>query len=96
MKCDSCGVKTGVNFGNGNAVLCKNCSTTDEGKKKMATNSKSVELGGIVQSGLLEASGDTGADYQTGILIAKAVSAIGWVTCFIAFIIILMRSILME
>jgi hypothetical protein len=85
MKCDSCGAKTRINYGNANAVLCSNCTDIDEGKNMIATNSTSAEGRGKTQSDSLLA-----ADYQTGILIAKAVSGIGWVTCFIALIIILM------
>ena len=47
MKCDSCGIETVINYGNSSAVLCGDCSASDEGKKMMAENSKSARSGSV-------------------------------------------------
>jgi hypothetical protein len=84
MNCDSCGQDTGINYGNGTAVLCSNCSSGSSGVQLMAKRPEPEPS----QSPGLKFASYKGADYQTSIVVARIVSAIGWVTCAVAVLIL--------
>ncbi len=77
MKCSHCGTDTKVNWGSGEAVICKYCY--DDGVSVPSKGySQTTVTGGKVLS-----------DYQTGIGVAKAISLIGWILCGISVLIVL-------
>lgn len=77
MKCSHCGAETKVNWGSGEAVICKYCY--DDGVSVPSEGYSKPPVG----------TGQVPSDYQTGIGVAKAISLIGWFLCGISVLIVL-------